>query len=142
MLKTLAFITLAALVSVACSKTEPANAEVTSTIATVKTISAEDAAQLVDKKNVTVLDLRTPEEFAEGHIAGALNINYHDENFETKIAELDRDASYVFHCHSGGRSGNTEKLLQRLGFTNANHMKSGIAGWREAGLPQSIQSSE
>jgi|GEM_PF-4457704 len=49
MLKTLAFITLAALVSVACSKTEPANAEVTSTIATVKTISAEDAAQLVDK---------------------------------------------------------------------------------------------
>lgn len=136
MIKLFIVLALSTLTTVACSKIESAHAEETSARNEIKVISVDEAALLVKDKTVVVLDIRSPEEFSEGHIEGALNINYHEDDFETQIAKLDRDTKYILHCHSGGRSGNTEKLLESLGFNNVNHLKSGISGWRKAGLPQ------
>jgi len=120
----------------ACSETNSSENNAIS-MQNYRDISAEAAASLIEKdKSVVVLDIRSPEEFDGGHIAGARNISYHDANFAQQLGKLDKTTSYVLHCHSGGRSGKTIKLLKENGFTNIAHMKSGIAGWRKAGLAQ------
>ncbi|MEM6414522.1 MAG: rhodanese-like domain-containing protein [Pseudomonadota bacterium] len=103
----------------------------------IRTVSVSEAAAMVtEDETLVVLDVRTPEEFAQGHIEGALNIDYNGDDFESRIAALDKSKTYLFHCNSGGRSGKTEKMLKSLGFTDALHLKSGMSGWREAGLPE------
>ncbi|MEM9988511.1 MAG: rhodanese-like domain-containing protein [Pseudomonadota bacterium] len=119
-----------------CAEQGPADNNTEALVQNIRTVSvAEAAAMVAENEDVVVLDVRTPEEFAEGHIEGAVNINFHGEEFETRIAALDKSVPYLFHCNSGGRSGKTEKMLKSLGFTDAAHLKSGLSGWREAGLP-------
>lgn len=82
-----------------------------------------------------VLDVRTPEEFADGHITGALNIA-HDE-IAARVAELpaDRGTEIVVHCRSGKRAATAEATLAELGFTNVRHLEGDYLGWQAAGLP-------
>ena len=78
-----------------------------------RNVSPSEAATMIkEKSQVIVLDIRTPKEFAEGHIEGAININFHDKDFESQLAALDKNKTYVMHCHSGGRSGKTIKVLK------------------------------
>ncbi len=67
----------------------------------------------------TVIDVRTPEEFAAGHLAGAVNINVQADDFDAKIGALDPEASYVVYCRSGNRSGVAVDRMSALGFTHA-----------------------
>ena len=93
------------------------------------------AAQMVNQKKVTVIDVRTPEEFAEGHIAGAQNINFNDPAFQSKLDALDKNQAYLVHCKSGGRSGKSLSVFKSLGFTNIYHMSGGFMDWEDAGQP-------
>lgn len=103
----------------------------------IQNVSAQEAAVLLNEdKNIVVLDIRTPKEFNEGHIEGAINIDFYANSFEKDIAKLDRNTGYILHCRSGGRSGKSEKLLIELGFTKIYHMNDGFKGWRAANLPQ------
>lgn len=100
----------------------------------VTTVTAERAAALLKKDaKIVVVDIRTPEEFAEGHIKGAININMNADDFGAKLAKLDRKKTYVMHCKSGGRSGASLPVWKRLGFENVLHLSSGILGWEKAG---------
>ncbi len=102
-------------------------------------VDAEGAAKLLaekdDKKRPVILDIRTPEEFQEGHLEGAKNIDFKADDFSEKIARLDRDKPYVVHCRSGGRSGSSLEIFKKLGFKNIIHLDGGILGWQEAKLP-------
>ncbi len=82
-----------------------------------------------------LLDVRTPEEFAAGKIAGSENIDFYEAAFADSIAALDRDASYVVYCRSGNRSGQTLELMRQLGFTDVTDVSGGIVAWQEVGLP-------
>src|SRR3954470_11433636 len=70
----------------------------------VNHVNAKQAQKLVEEKKVVVLDVRTPEEFKEGHIAGATNIDFRGPDFEKRIGQLDKSKSYLVHCAAGGRS--------------------------------------
>jgi len=82
-----------------------------------------------------LLDVRTPEEYSEGHIAGSDNIDFYESVFADNIAQLDRDASYVVYCRSGNRSGQTTELMKQLGFTDVTDISGGIVAWQSDGLP-------
>ena len=86
-------------------------------------------------ENLVILDVRTPEEFAEGHIDGAVMIDFYRDDFAVDLAALDRDVPYVLYCRSGNRSGQTLAMMEQLGFTSVQDVDGGILAWEEAGLP-------
>jgi len=92
-------------------------------------ISVAEAKEIIarNKKNAhfVILDVRTAEEFAEGHLPGAVNIDIHAEDFPEKIETLDRIKTYLVHCKSGGRSRAAVELMLEMGFTNVYNVR----GW-------------
>ena len=89
----------------------------------------------VAEAGVITLDVRTPSEFAEGHVEGARLIYFQSGNFEKEIATLDKNATYAVYCRSGNRSGQAVKVMQDAGFTNVFNMNGGVIDWANAGLP-------
>lgn len=65
-----------------------------------------------------VIDVRTPEEFSEGYVQGAVNIDVENPDFESQIASLDKDAAYSVYCRSGNRSAVAVDIMRNAGFTN------------------------
>jgi len=80
-----------------------------------------------------VLDVRTPEEYAEGHIQGAKLIPV--KVLAKHLAEVPKDKQVYVYCHSGRRSANAAKLLAEHGFTRIENMQGGITAWKDAGFP-------
>lgn len=104
-----------------------------------KIIETDEAAQMIkDNENNSqffILDVRRPEEFAEGHIKDATNIDFYGENFEDKIKQLDRNKVYLIYCRTQNRSGKTLELFKTLGFKEAYVMNGGMNKWKEEGRP-------
>ena len=84
---------------------------------------------------LVILDVRTPEEFAEGHIEGATMLDFYEPDFAAEVAELDPEQPYVLYCRSGNRSGQTATLMAELGFTDVAEVDGGIVAWQSSGLP-------
>lgn len=103
-------------------------------IATVEHVNAAQAAAWLAESNAVILDIRTPAEFAGGHLVNARNIDFHAPDFEARIAQLDRDTPYLVHCASGGRSKSSLPLFKKLGFTRIHHLDGGYRSWAGAGL--------
>lgn len=103
----------------------------------LRRVSAQEAAAIVDDPpaDLVILDVRTAEEFAEGHVDGAIMIDFYGEDFADQIAALDPDVPYVLYCRSGNRSGQTIALMQELGFTDVADVDGGVLQWGSAGLP-------
>jgi len=109
----------------------------------VKHVKAEAAAKLLaDDSKVVVLDIRTPDEFKAGHIKGATNLDFYADDFETRLGKLDREKSYLVHCASGGRSGRSLALFNKLGFRSVYHLDDGFKGWEKAGKPVARESGQ
>jgi rhodanese-related sulfurtransferase len=98
-------------------------------------VKPEQAQKLIADKKVVVLDVRTPSEFAAGHIAGATNLDYKAEDFKTKVAALDKNQAYLVHCASGVRSASACAVMDKLDFKTIYDLKGGISAWQDAGLP-------
>jgi phage shock protein E len=97
-------------------------------------ISPEDlAARLRAKQSLTVIDVRTPEEFATVHVPGALNIPY--DHIAERIGELDqaRGGPVVVYCRTGRRSGIAQQTLRSKGFANVLHLDGDLPGWQAHG---------
>lgn len=91
--------------------------------------------QTAGAAGVVVIDVRTPAEFAAGHLANAVNIDVEGPDFDSQIATLDRAATYAVYCHSGRRSTNAANMMVGAGFTHVFNLKGGIQAWTAAGLP-------
>jgi phage shock protein E len=97
-------------------------------------VSADAFAELTNREEVTIIDVRTAEEIAEGKVVpDALELDYYDPNFATTLSELDRDTTYGVYCRSGRRSGETIALMKGLGFTSVVDLAGGEIAWRESG---------
>ncbi len=96
----------------------------------------EFSKQLNETENPTILDVRTPGEFSEGHIQNALNIDWNGSSFDAQVSKLDKKTTLFVYCLSGGRSTSAASHLRSLGFTNVMELDGGIMGWRSAGLPE------
>ena len=98
-------------------------------------LSVTEFSAKVAEAGVITLDVRTPGEFAEGHVEGARLIDFQSGNFENEIATLDKNATYAVYCRSGNRSGQAVKVMHDAGFTNVFNMNGGVIDWANAGLP-------
>lgn len=84
---------------------------------------------------LVVLDVRTPQEFADGHLADATNIDFYGSSFVPELDGLDKDRPYFVYCRSGNRSAQTVQTMHDLGFTEVYELEGGIVNWLAAGLP-------
>ena len=105
-------------------------------VAGIRLVSAAEGAEIQANppEDLIVLDVRTPEEFAEGHIEGAIMIDFYRDDFADQLAELDPDQPYLLYCRSGNRSGQTAAIMEDLGFANVADVDGGIIAWTDAGL--------
>lgn len=101
----------------------------------ITSVSAIEFENDIKADSVQLLDVRTPKEYAEGHIAGALNINVQSDDFR-QIAEkkLSKESTILVYCRSGRRSMDAAEILTKLGYKVVN-LKGGIIEWKEEGLP-------
>lgn len=90
---------------------------------------------LAGKDAPTVIDARTAEEYAEGHIKGAILIDVKADDFEEKLGKLDRSKAYIVHCRSGVRGAKAVAVFEKLGFEKVYHMHEGMMAWEDAGKP-------
>lgn len=98
-----------------------------------KSVSVEEFADLIADTTVQRLDVRTPEEYAQGHIAGSKNIDVLDSDFEGDALEtLDKDRTVALYCRSGRRSKKAAEILTAGGFSVVE-LSAGFNGWTEAG---------
>ena len=118
----------------ATASTSKESAEKTMTKVTDVTID-EASSLIASDPALVVLDVRTPKEFDEGHIAGAINVDFLADDFAQRVAELDTGAHYLLHCKSGKRSTGALEVMEKEGFTNIAHMNGGFDAWKAAGQP-------
>lgn len=100
----------------------------------IRLVTPEAGAE-IQEGDIVVLDVRTPDEFADGHLEGARMIDFYSPDFADQLAELDPEASYLLYCRSGNRSGRTTEIMADLGFTDVADVDGGILAWTAAGLP-------
>ena len=89
-------------------------------------------------ENAVLLDVRTPTEYNMSHIPGAMNLNVQNDDFESMVAGLDKNKTYLVHCTknpANGRSARALDTLQELGFKSLYSIEGGYVAWRDAELP-------
>jgi rhodanese-related sulfurtransferase len=119
------------------TEAEATVADAAAEISGISTISVDAAAAITDNPpdGLVVLDVRTPEEFAEGHLDGAVLADFYAADFAEQLAALDTDVPYLVYCRSGNRSGQALGVMEQLGFTSVVDIDGGIVAWTDAGLP-------
>jgi rhodanese-related sulfurtransferase len=87
------------------------------------------------KSNLCILDVRTPDEYASGHIPGAINIGH--KEVSTRLDELaaHKDKNIVVYCERGVRARMAQSALTKAGFPDVYHLTGDMAAWRDAGRP-------
>lgn len=98
-------------------------------------LSAIEVKQLIaSDQDIIVLDVRTPYEFQDGHLEGAVNIDYTSPDFEQEIAKLDTTATYLLYCKSGNRSSRATAVMKRHNFNNIFNATVGFNALKSAGI--------
>lgn len=106
----------------------------TSTTGSVTLVDTGRAGTLMgSESDLVVLDIRTPEEVAEGVLPGATAIDFYSDTFRDRLAELDREVPYLVYCRSGNRSADAVTVMADLGFTEIYELDGGVGSWIGAG---------
>ncbi len=130
---------MALLVATGCSGTSSSSDEASTASEqslTADVAAGEPAARSALDGGATVIDVRTPEEYAAGHIEDAALVDVQDPSFDDEIAALDESVTYVVYCRSGNRSAAAAERMQAIGLTVIDGGSLGdmsAAGWPVAG---------
>jgi rhodanese-related sulfurtransferase len=119
----LLFITTA--VALSCKETTPEQ--------DIKLVTPEEMKELSQMDGVQLVDVRTPEEFMEGHIKGFQNIDFMSDSFQEDIEKLDKNKPVIVYCKSGNRSGKSCKIMKEKGFVKIYDLEGGIEKWKYEG---------
>ena len=98
-----------------------------------KNVDVAEFSKLVNSGEGQILDVRTPEEWADGTIKNATKMNFFNANFNTQLTKLDKNKPVYVYCKSGGRSGKAKKEMKKMGFTAIYNLNGGIGAWTGAG---------
>ena len=102
----------------------------------VKEINSQEAKKLLAQQSKTIiLDVRTPQEFAGGHLQNAQLINFNAPDFKTQIKRLDPTQAYLVYCAVGGRSKLAADMMHKMGFKQVYNVSQGFNALKEAGFP-------
>lgn len=105
----------------------------TSTGAVTLVDSGRAETLMESEPDLVVLDIRTPEEVAEGVLPGAMAIDFYSDTFRDQLAGLDREVPYLVYCRSGNRSADAVTVMTDLGFTEIYELDGGVVSWVGAG---------
>ena len=98
-------------------------------------ISPDQLQTYVSNNNsVQLIDVRTPKEFADGHIPNAINIDFLSDDFSSKIGKLKKDKPVYVYCRSGKRSSESVIVFEKAGFTKIYDLEGGILNWSSKGF--------
>jgi rhodanese-related sulfurtransferase len=130
---------MAGLASVVCAFLfRPSSLRAQGTVEGYPNLSPPEARETIGKRSgdprFVLLDVRTPKEFGEERISGAVMIDYLSPAFRDEMAKLDREKTYLVYCRTGNRSKGALKVMRELGFRNVLHLGDGITKWKEAGF--------
>lgn len=100
-----------------------------------KNIGVEFYDQLRQAKTNVVLDVRTRREYEEGHIPGAVLLDFNSPDFGKELAKLDKNKTYLVHCAVGGRSAKAARKMEEMGFQRVFNLLGGMRAWEKAGKP-------
>jgi rhodanese-related sulfurtransferase len=98
-----------------------------------KEVNVTDYEERRAKGKTVVLDVRSPEEFAKGHVPGAVNIDINAPGFAQKVAQFDKSKPILVNCHAGSRGAIASAELAKLGFRTVCNLEGGLAAWEESG---------
>ena len=129
MKKLIFILALISLICVGCK-----NETATEIITVISPQEVYDA--VYNSEKVQLIDVRTQDEFSEGHISSSQNVCVTDDDFKEKAAKLNKDQPVYVYCKSGGRSARAAKILKDMGFKEIYDMQGGITNWESKGLPQ------
>lgn len=96
------------------------------------------SAKLKELPDAPILDVRTPEEFSNGHLEHAINYDWNGTEFENQIKSLDKSKPVFVYCLSGGRSSQAANKMRSEGFKEVYEMEGGLMQWRSQNLPETI----
>lgn len=102
----------------------------------ITVISPEEVYEAVTNSDRQLIDVRTTEEFEEGHVANSKNICVTEDGFKEKASKLNKNEPVYVYCKSGKRSANAAQILKEMGFTEIYDMDGGILNWEKQGLQQ------
>ena len=126
----LSLLIICPLIVLSCKNNSTDNVIGTTETSVIQNISVKDIPAIHNKNiDIKFLDVRTPEETAEGIISGALKIDYRGDNFKDEIDKLDRSQSYIVYCKSGGRSSKTADLMKQMGFKSIYNLEGGYTSF-------------
>lgn len=117
------------LISLGCNSKPPLNEQEKSAIHLVKPIEFNEKSV-----NQVIIDIRTPQEFSQGHIKGAVNINYFDSTFMDQIGKYDKSKPIFLYCRSGNRTSSASARVAKLGFGEIYDLQGGIMNWSRENL--------
>ncbi len=105
----------------------------------LKHLTPKEAHALIQQRkgdeNFVILDVRTPQEFGQGYIEGAQNLDFYAKTFRTDLEKLDKTKTYLVYCRSGNRSRKTLSLMGEMKFNQAYNITGGIGEWYRKNLP-------
>ncbi len=96
-------------------------------------VDSDEFSKKINTDNVVILDIRTPEEYASGHLENAINIDFYAADFSAKLQQLNKETTYMVYCRSGNRSSSAFKQMEQLGFKSIYELNGGINSWIKYG---------
>ena len=118
--------------------TPPPPAEDSSdSLCSAESLSSVEASTLLQDAPapITIIDTRTPAEYAGGHIPGAVNMSTQDAAFWDQVGELPLEGTYLLYCRTGSATRRVVEGMRAMGFADVCHIGDGFNGWRDADLP-------
>ena len=121
------FLSLSVLLIMACSCVKQQEG--------VNLVDSNKFEEQMKESTSQIIDVRTTEEFSDGHIVNAVNMDVTSDDFEAKIASLDKEKPVMVYCKSGGRSAKAAAILRDNGFKQVYDLDGGMIGWNAASKP-------
>jgi rhodanese-related sulfurtransferase len=100
---------------------------------------AEFTKEIQNVPDAQILDVRTHSEFASGHLQNAKNIDWNGSNFQTEVAQLDKEKPVLIYCQSGRRSDAAADKMRDMGFKNVLELDGGMNAWNAAEMPVTME---
>jgi len=120
-MKKLALLLVVAIMAISCQSQNNSK---------IKVVPMAEFKTEISKGNVQLIDVRTPEEFSEGAIQNAKNINVNDDFFESEVQKLDKTKPVYVYCRSGMRSQKAAQKMIELGFIQVIDLEGGFLSWK------------
>jgi rhodanese-related sulfurtransferase len=111
-------------------------------LGTIHKLSVADFKKAIDDKVGILVDVRTSEEFAKGHLEGAVNIDFKKRTFPLHISTIAKDKPVLIYCGSGNRSGKAAIIMQSLGFKNIYDLDHGYKGWSTENMAVTTENND